>query len=135
VENAVKYGGEDRKVAVRARAVERGGYPRVRLEVEDRGLGIPAAEQKQLFEPFWRGAEATSRQIRGSGLGLALVRSIARAHGGEVTVDSEVGRGSVFALELPTAPPSPAPVGGAPRPDTSGTRNEKAHDDIAHPAG
>ena len=84
VENAVKYGGEDRRVAVRAQKTERGGRGYVRLEVEDRGLGIPAEDQKHLFEPFWRGREATARQIRGSGLGLSLVRSVVRAHGGDV---------------------------------------------------
>ena len=74
----------------------------MRLEVEDRGLGIPAAEQKQLFEPFWRGAEATSRQIRGSGLGLALVRSIARAHGGDLRL-RDAAPGTIAELDLPHA--------------------------------
>lgn len=125
IENAVKYGGEERLVAVRARRLERGGRPWVRLEVEDHGLGIPPAEQKHLFEPFWRGSEAAGRQIRGSGLGLALVQSIVSAHGGEVKVKSEPGRGSVFALELPAAKATAA---------TSGAR-EEGHDDIPHTAG
>jgi signal transduction histidine kinase len=125
VENAVKYGGDDRKLWVRARRAELRGRARLRLEVEDHGLGIPAAEQKHLFEPFWRGSFAAARQIRGSGLGLALVRSIARAHGGEVTVESEAGKGSVFTLDLPAAEPAA---------DLSGARDESTHD-IAHPAG
>ena len=126
VENAVKYGGEDRKVAVRARQGERGGRGYVRLEVEDRGLGIPAEDQKHLFEPFWRGGEATARQIRGSGLGLSLVRSVVRAHGGDVLVRSQPGEGSVFTVELPA---------GGDDHETSGARDGERHDDIAHPAG
>jgi two-component system phosphate regulon sensor histidine kinase PhoR len=125
IENAVKYGGEDRTVTVRARRVERGGRGFLRLEVEDHGLGILPADQKHLFEPFWRGTDATERQIRGSGLGLALVRSIARAHGGEVTVRSQSGLGSVFAVDLPAAERAT---------ENSGARDESTHD-IAHPAG
>lgn len=135
VENAVKYGGDDHTVTVRARVAE--GARAVRIEVEDKGLGIPAEEQRHLFEPFWRGAHATSRQIRGSGLGLALVESIARAHGGRVSVRSQPGQGSVFTLELPAAGPTEAGTvtAGAGASQTSGARDEKGHDDIAHPAG
>ena len=125
IENAVKYGGDERLVAVRARSSERAGRRWVRLEVEDHGLGIPPAEQKHLFEPFWRGPSAVDRQIRGSGLGLALVQSIVSAHGGEVNVSSEPGRGSVFALELPAAMATVT---------TSGAR-EESRDDIPHTAG
>jgi len=130
VENAVTYGGADRVVAVRSKTAARDGRRLVRVEVEDRGLGIPPDEQKQLFEPFWRGKEARARQIGGSGLGLALVRSIVQAHGGEVSVKSQAGQGSVFALELPAAeaPPAAAQVG-----DVSGAKDEEH--DIAHPAG
>jgi signal transduction histidine kinase len=126
VENAAKYGGSDRAVALRALRRDRSSRPWVRIEVEDHGFGIPEAERKHLFEPFWRGDEATARQIRGSGLGLALVHSIATAHGGEVQVTSAPGEGSVFALELPGA--------DLPR-ETSGARHESTHDDVAHPAG
>jgi signal transduction histidine kinase len=94
--------------------------------VEDHGLGIPKDEQKHLFEPFWRGDEATARQIRGSGLGLALVRSVVRAHGGDVLVKSQPGAGSLFSVVLPA---------GDDLKETSGAREAEGHDDIAHPAG
>ena len=69
--------------------------------VEDHGLGIDADDRKHIFEPFYRGREAVSKQIQGSGLGLNLVARIAEAHGGKVTVTSEPGKGSVFTISLP----------------------------------
>ena len=72
--------------------------------VEDRGLGISAEDRSHIFEPFYRGREAVSQQIQGSGLGLNLVMRIAEAHGGRVTVSSEPGTGSSFTLAVPAAP-------------------------------
>jgi two-component system sensor histidine kinase SenX3 len=73
----------------------------VRISVEDRGAGIDASEQGEIFEPFSRGRAAVEAQIPGSGLGLSLVRSAVEAHRGSVTVVSEAGRGSTFTLHLP----------------------------------
>ncbi len=73
----------------------------VRIAVADRGLGITAADLPHIFEPFYRGAEAQSRQIRGNGLGLSIVKGIVEAHGGRVTVDSTAGSGSTFVIHLP----------------------------------
>jgi two-component system, OmpR family, phosphate regulon sensor histidine kinase PhoR len=73
----------------------------MRITVEDRGLGIAAEDRKHIFEPFYRGREAVSRQIQGSGLGLHLVRRIVEAHGGSVSVQSEPGQGSTFTIDLP----------------------------------
>ena len=73
----------------------------VAIVVSDEGMGIPGHEQSRVFNRFVRGTEATSRRIRGTGIGLAMVREIARAHGGEVTVASDVGVGSTFRLVLP----------------------------------
>jgi signal transduction histidine kinase len=96
--NAVKYGGDARWVRIAADATKRG----VRLTVEDRGLGISAEDRKHLFEPFYRGREAVSRQIQGSGLGLHIVKRIVEAHPhGSVSVESEPGKGSRFTLDLP----------------------------------
>lgn len=101
VANALKYGGANRWVGVRAET----GVDRrdVRVIVEDHGRGIAAEDLPHIFDPFYRGANATSRQIQGSGLGLALVRRIAEAHGGRVTVETHDGSGSTFTLYLPAA--------------------------------
>jgi signal transduction histidine kinase len=98
ISNAIKYGGDARWVRVTARALT---HTATRITVEDRGLGIAAEDRKHIFEPFYRGREAVSRQIQGSGLGLHLVQRIVSAHGGTVAVDSEPGRGSTFTIDLP----------------------------------
>jgi two-component system sensor histidine kinase SenX3 len=71
------------------------------LGVEDRGIGIPIAEQRRVFDKFVRGDDAKRSGIRGVGVGLALVKRIAEAHGGSVRLMSEVGKGSTFTLVLP----------------------------------
>jgi signal transduction histidine kinase len=99
--NAAKHGGPRGPVTVSVSAASPGD--RVRIAVEDRGPGIPAHEQKRVFEPFFRGAAALASQVHGSGLGLSLVRRIAEQHGGEVELSSRVGHGSTFVLVLPAA--------------------------------
>lgn len=117
ISNAVKYGGEARWLRVsasgdpegsplqRSRRGDAEGSPTViAFSVSDHGFGIGADDRKHIFEPFYRGREALARRIQGSGLGLNLVQRIAEAHGGRVTVTSEPGKGSTFALILPAAP-------------------------------
>jgi signal transduction histidine kinase len=73
----------------------------VDVMVEDRGPGISAEEVGEIFTPFFRGNRARSHQVHGSGLGLSLVRETVRAHGGHVTVRSELRKGSTFTVSLP----------------------------------
>ncbi len=72
-----------------------------RVSVADTGIGIPATELPKLFERFYRVAGAQGRSFEGSGIGLALVQELVRLHGAEIAVESEVGRGTTFAITLP----------------------------------
>ncbi len=101
ITNAVKYGGTNRWLGVRARAVP--ADHEIQIAIEDRGAGISAADVPHIFEPFYRSPSVTAAQIRGTGLGLPLARSIAEAMGGRLTVASEPGKGSSFVLHLPIA--------------------------------
>jgi signal transduction histidine kinase len=107
IANAVKYGGGDGWVGVKAERVSARQHSEVRITVRDHGAGIPASELPHVFEPFYRGADAIARQVHGNGLGLSLVRRIVTAHGGRVTVTSRAGTGSAFTITLPTAEPDP----------------------------
>jgi signal transduction histidine kinase len=111
ISNAVKYGGPARWLRVSAKRAAAGAITQpaaVMFTVEDRGMGVAADDRKRIFEPFYRGREAVSQQIQGSGLGLNLVMRIAEAHGGRVTVASEPGKGSTFTLMLPSTADRPA---------------------------
>jgi signal transduction histidine kinase len=105
VDNAIKYSGEERSIAV---AAYRDG-DRLALSVTDRGIGIPPAEHARIFEKFYRVGRSETQGRRGSGVGLALVRHIAEAHGGSVSVQSAPGQGSRFTLRLPLGGPVAAP--------------------------
>ena len=75
------------------------------ISVADTGIGIPRRDVSRIFERFYRVDEARNRNTGGTGLGLAIVRHVAEEHGGTVEVESELGRGSVFRLCIPTAAP------------------------------
>jgi signal transduction histidine kinase len=104
--NAVKYGGTDRWLALTASQARGPRGAEVRVSVEDHGPGIPHSDLPHLFEPFYRGSEATTAQIQGNGLGLSIVKRIVEAHGGRVTVSTRAGHGTAFTIHLPAAPPA-----------------------------
>jgi two-component system phosphate regulon sensor histidine kinase PhoR len=96
IDNAIKFSRENGTVAI---SHEPG--TRDRILVQDNGDGIPAQHLERLFERFYRVDRARSREMGGTGLGLAIVKHIALLHGGEVTVTSELGKGSTFTIHLP----------------------------------
>ncbi len=106
ISNALKYGRASRWLRVSVETVAESGCSEVRISVEDRGPGIEPADRPRLFEPFFRGRRAQEELVEGSGLGLALVRDVVEAHGGRVSVDSELGVGSRFTLHFPHWEPS-----------------------------
>ena len=71
------------------------------ISVSENGIGIPQSEIDKIFDKFYQGKSALSQSVRGTGLGLTLVKHIVEAHGGRVYVKSEVGQGSTFSLILP----------------------------------
>jgi two-component system phosphate regulon sensor histidine kinase PhoR len=99
IANAIHYTPGGGQVRARVRATPR----EVAVEVEDNGIGIPAASLPRVFERFFRVDRGRSRDTGGTGLGLAIVKHIALAHGGKVEVRSEEGRGSTFTILFPSA--------------------------------
>ncbi len=99
IDNAIKYGAAGGSIAI---AAARSGA-QVSVTVADHGIGIDAADQSRIFEPFYRAADVVAAQMQGAGLGLSLVQRIVLAHGGSVTVKSARGEGSVFTVTLPSA--------------------------------
>src|SRR5713226_4290643 len=99
IDNAVKYSGADVQVTVETANVD-GKY--VVLRVRDQGEGIPKAQLKQIFKRFYRVPGQLATRVKGTGLGLYIVRSVAKRHGGRAWAESEgPGRGSTFVLQLP----------------------------------
>jgi signal transduction histidine kinase len=99
LDNAIKYSGDHVDVAVRIEPVDE---KRVALRVRDHGVGIPADQLKRIFKRFYRVPRRSTSRVKGTGLGLFIVRSIARAHGGKVFAESEgEGLGTTVTLELP----------------------------------
>jgi two-component system phosphate regulon sensor histidine kinase PhoR len=102
VDNALRYTAARGTVRIRLDAID----DKVMLQVADTGEGIPANELPRIFERFYRVDKARARRTGGTGLGLAIVRHVAESHGGTVTVESKVGKGTTFTVTLPVGGPS-----------------------------
>jgi signal transduction histidine kinase len=103
VGNALKYSPDPSPVRVDLSRVTEDGVDVAVLRVEDRGVGIPDADRARIFDWFARGQNVRASHP-GTGIGLAGVRHIVEAHGGQVEVESQEGRGSTFTVRLPTRP-------------------------------
>ncbi|MCK6473927.1 MAG: cell wall metabolism sensor histidine kinase WalK [Planctomycetes bacterium] len=101
LDNAIKYTPEGGRVAVRLSAANGHAW----VEVQDSGIGIEPEHRDRIFERFYRVDKARSRELGGTGLGLSIVKHLVLAHGGQVSVVSELGKGSTFRVELPALPP------------------------------
>jgi two-component system, OmpR family, phosphate regulon sensor histidine kinase PhoR len=99
VDNAIKYSSEGSLVEVRLDQLPL----ELLISVRDQGSGIGREHLARLFERFYRVDKARSRDLGGTGLGLSIVKHIAQVHGGDVSVESVVGEGSVFRIHLPRA--------------------------------
>jgi len=97
IANSIKYGNGKKWIRLSAN----NGDGRIKIAVEDHGLGISKRDLAHIFEPFYRAKDVVDAQIHGNGLGLSLVKQIVDAHGGKVIAESEVGKGSRFVIELP----------------------------------
>jgi len=98
VTNAIKYSPSGTTVKIGVA----NGNGAVRFQVADQGCGVPADEASKIFEKFYRRGNKETREQSGFGLGLAFVKEVATRHGGDVGVESEVGKGSVFTLWIPS---------------------------------
>lgn len=125
VTNAIKYNREWGEVAVSVHEVDRG----IAVEVRDSGQGIPEADVARIFDRFYRTKSARNSTTTGTGLGLAITREIIQRHGGDLSVESELGIGSTFRVTLPVEHIAQAPQAALPATgddDTSATNHGKA---------
>ncbi len=100
LDNAIKYSSEVKQLSITTETLG----SNLSIEIADRGIGIPRAEQAKIFEKFYRVGNGLVHDVKGSGLGLSLVKHIIEAHKGTISVDSDVGKGSRFTILLPLAP-------------------------------
>jgi len=99
IENAIKFSPQGGTITVRLC----NGQGHVRADVIDEGIGIPQDKQSRIFERFYQVDGSSTRQFGGTGLGLAIVQEIVEAHGGTISVASELGAGSTFSFTIPVA--------------------------------
>ena len=104
LDNAIKYSGPQVKISVELEHTE---TSQATLRVSDQGVGIPHTELKRIFKRFYRARDIVTTRVKGTGLGLFIVRSVIARHGGKVFAESAgPGHGSTFTVELPASPPS-----------------------------
>ncbi|HEV3316469.1 MAG TPA: HAMP domain-containing sensor histidine kinase [Candidatus Angelobacter sp.] len=117
ITNAVKYGGPQPWIGIRA-CLDKGSQGKeIQISIEDKGMGIAPAELDHIFEPFYRSPAVTSAQIHGTGLGLPLAQRMAEAMGAKLTVSSVPGQGSIFTLHVPATQTGAATTGVAMKAD------------------
>ncbi len=97
IDNAIKYSPDEREINIRL--VEEGKH--IEIQVEDKGLGISPEEQERIFEEFYRTANASQHSTKGVGLGLKIIKHIMAVHKGDVKIESQPNKGSIFALIFP----------------------------------
>lgn len=97
MDNAIKYTPEQGRITITASQTDEA----VAIEIGDSGIGIPKEDLSRIFERFYRVDRTRSRELGGTGLGLSIVKHIVEAHGGRITVESEIGKGSRFTLLFP----------------------------------
>ncbi|HEU4713653.1 MAG TPA: HAMP domain-containing sensor histidine kinase [Pyrinomonadaceae bacterium] len=97
LDNAIKYSGKVKQISITAKTLD----ANLCVEIADRGIGIPRAEHAKVFEKFYRVGNGLVHDVKGSGLGLSLVKHIIEAHNGTISVESDVGKGSRFTILLP----------------------------------
>ena len=97
VDNAIKFSGTSRKIDISLSPKD----DEVLICVKDYGIGIPVKDQEKIFDRFYRGTEPQRLGIRGSGIGLTIVKQIVEAHGGTINIESEIGKGSRVTVRLP----------------------------------
>jgi signal transduction histidine kinase len=102
-DNAFKYSGEVKQLSITAKIFGSD----LSIEIADHGIGIPRAEQAKIFEKFYRVGNGLVHDVKGSGLGLSLVKHIIEAHKGTISVESDVGKGSRFTILLPLSARTP----------------------------
>ena len=99
LDNAIKYSGEVKQLTITTETLGTD----LSIEIADHGIGIPRAEQAKIFDKFYRVGNGLVHDVKGSGLGLSLVKHIIEAHNGTISVESDVGKGSRFTILLPLA--------------------------------
>ena len=110
LDNALKFTPSGGEVRVRCGTVRDGRADRVVLEVSDSGIGIAPQDLRHVFQRFFQAARPDGGRVQGAGLGLSIVRNLVDAHGGEVSVESMIGRGTTFRVVLPARAVAPAPA-------------------------